>query len=926
MVLELYMISVAYDHNQQPKMGKLPIRKIQVENVVEQKNEDKWSISTHYRSQSNNRMMQVGIRITDSKIKSLSLRGQQDGIEVFFEKDQHENIWFEPTRFQNYKQGRYYRFEENGGVTGIANAGSVRIIGRTDDGEKELGHIQFVPSSLSIRDYERMVADLYRIREELVRGQRAESMTIKRETVPKQLKEQLKILKQAMDNINRMPVKRFHYKWKKEKEHEYRRFNMRKEIFKMLNPGKSAYYIYAPEPSVEIKEHQLIKQELKLLKKYAEFYSGRGVILEVDRAQLINEREMIFEKSNIELQQQLKTATGMENPSVYKTLKHHYEKEIERVNQLIDAEKELYKNFLVYKHEEGRPENSLPVIVSLNIKGDASNYKIEFENNRFKTTVQSNYRQEQWESAIHFLGYQYWEDKEFKSGECKSHFCSIELNTEVISQHLLLKEAVQNNRFKDVQASMKIKGYVEYPTFPLFENDPIGRRINNPRFRGYTFKFKKIQSITIEREEVVIQEEKTSLQQFLQQAPIQTSQTLSLHDELERMEISLNQLEQMYQLTKRLKGLSDETLVYDSIIQTVDDLIQLPMLQNVRLKERQPFLPTQLFLHDPQYHLVWKALTGIHRNLEASFVAEKDELQIGVVKVEQIYEIWSLYKVIHLMTETLGWQLEGNMDVVKYLDQYIRSNSSYVLHNFIVSLTFQNWKVEITYEPKIYLANVKNYRTPDLAMRFIKNEEVLGIAYLDAKYRNYKTQGNEQWIKDIQSVAIDKYGAMEPADNRWRYNVLASFILHPDVEFGQSTEQFGKNYSVTYSAEDFVGTEEAHKYGSIYMTPSVSYMFKNWLRMIMEYQLGQYHICWNCGCADDVKRVKRFTFRGKEKYHFTCQQCKEFWVKVHCRNWHSHLLVKHVNNYHHQLKRNYKWYVICPVCGDGDEDRENPGF
>ena len=98
----------------------------------------------------------------------------------------------------------------------------------------------------------------------------------------------------------------------------------------------------------------------------------------------------------------------------------------------------------------------------------------------------------------------------------------------------------------------------------------------------------------------------------------------------------------------------------------------------------------------------------------------------------------------------------------------------------------------------------------------------------------------------------------------------------------------------------------------------IIYYYQTWFGMLMEYRLGKYETCWHCGC-DDIQKEIKYTVGGFKKFHYTCKKCGEFWVKNHCGHQSGHhTLIKHFNNYHKQVERDHSWYVVCPVCKDGD--------
>lgn len=62
--------------------------------------------------------------------------------------------------------------------------------------------------------------------------------------------------------------------------------------------------------------------------------------------------------------------------------------------------------------------------------------------------------------------------------------------------------------------------------------------------------------------------------------------------------------------------------------------------------------------------------------------------------------------------------------------------------------------------------------------------------------------------------------------------IMASGILHSDLTVSENAEDKYNTYHVMYNEELFITqlcNEKAHKYGSIYMIPSITYVFKNGL-------------------------------------------------------------------------------------------------
>ncbi|MBR4582083.1 MAG: hypothetical protein IKO32_12705, partial [Lachnospiraceae bacterium] len=73
--------------------------------------------------------------------------------------------------------------------------------------------------------------------------------------------------------------------------------------------------------------------------------------------------------------------------------------------------------------------------------------------------------------------------------------------------------------------------------------------------------------------------------------------------------------------------------------------------------------------------------------------------------------------------------------------------------------------------------------------------------------------------------------------------------------------------------------------------------------------------CLLCGSAiseEDI--IEDSTVGGYSKYHITCPNCGEFWVKSHC--WKCNIdLIKHTPG-HNYLRGGSDWYVDCPSCGN----------
>ena len=115
------------------------------------------------------------------------------------------------------------------------------------------------------------------------------------------------------------------------------------------------------------------------------------------------------------------------------------------------------------------------------------------------------------------------------------------------------------------------------------------------------------------------------------------------------------------------------------------------------------------------------------------------------------------------------------------------------------------------------------------------------------------------------------------------------------------------------------------KFGSFGVIPGVDGYINRLFRMILEwdkpfgYSDNTHLLVWNscllCGSAiseEDI--IEDSTVGGYSKYHITCPNCGEFWVKSHC--WKCNIdLIKHTPG-HNYLRGGSDWYVDCPSCGN----------
>lgn len=909
MDIELYMIKAWYDHSEKPEQKLLPIKDIDVGEQILMKTEREWVVPNHYRSQNQQFIRQIGIRFTGQQdVENVWITSPDQQSKREFIYHSQIDIWFEPTLFTDEKERGVYQFDESVILTGIANAGTAELTYSENGTVHHLATIHFVPSSLTMEDYEEMVADLYQIREDLVRDDRnVAKVVIKHMEMAENLEENLNSLTKAIRQIDANPHAVLQLQTIKKKPYSHGRFDLRMEMEKYMNPGKTHYRSRSLQPVTATYENKLIKQMLTDLVRYSRAMGSTELTNKSLVRHLRNERDMYFRKSDIVLQRLLGSVENIEDAATY-----------EKVHSKLARERETYleeerriKNRMLesadFNMEPPKPAGTKYVEMLFDMNGmfDANSYYEHHQSSDGMKALIKYDRQQPPLTNIH-----YCLEPDGPRKRPNSHFGKIILG----GDHVLSHAKFQQIFCEDAQiASLKKKKQVKISGFVRPQPNGIDA-VSTPGpdiFDNYTFDFVQIISIFIDGEEMELDEQ--ALEHFVEnELPVKTEHAAQSEDAFMRFK----QLEKLKALTDTIQETERAGFKFDGLTEAAKQLLDLPLFSSLKLQERLPATPTQLFLHNPVYRVAWQAIKAIKNSLSASLYVKQSDRQVSTGKVQHIFEVWSFYKMIHLLTKDMKWKLKNRRNLTSYLDGYLLDkiqngpDRPVVLHR-------DDWELELYYEPHIDLTN-GNHRTPDYVFIFKKNNVPKGMAILDAKYRNYVSQGKQKWKEDVVETAIDKYAKMQPTDEKWQVPLLASGILHSDMVFSENAEEEYHPYHVMYNEELFATTlteEEPHKYASIYMTPSSTYVFKNWFRLIMEYHLNEYKVCWNCG-ETEVEERQLLTQYGYPKFYYTCTSCGEFWVKVHCQSK-RHKIIKHMNNYHLQIKNQERWWVICPSCGDG---------
>lgn len=966
MNIQPYMIDVEYDRTIEHFDGSFAaIKQITkadpLKRYKDQKGTDVWYTYNHFYREIDRtdgperRILQVGydLQLNDKEKKEdidLFLIPLYDDAEaIALDYDEESDLWFERIRFrisEDQKTKEKSLVTDQLNISGIVDAGTIQLFAIRGKVITYKALINFLPSSISEEDYNIMLTDLFRINESLFKKQSNVTIGNKKMRTAEQIASIIEQLEGPIYTINHRPQTYLSFAWQKGLYNQQSKFRMRSEIEKRMNPGKQKISVFKATKTAQIEENQIIKQELIRLQKYCDFHSeqllirdfhSRQSLIDIDKKQIQHEIDLNIHKLPQQIKRNLKQEGILtkENDINMHHLKQYIREQQEKQNNLNDQIKAMITPYKAMNKAYEPKENPVSIRLSTKLHKPIIRSDIQYKRDTqaFKSLYQSNYDQETNFSSLKFNGYAY-ADK--KIPKYFSKFVTIDIETSELQTHwkfahifdVAMLKAKENNG----DSAVEIVFYGDViGTDPRRNDDDdiIGIPDYSGRFRRYTFRFIQLTSATIDGVEIDLTTPKEkAIDQFIIRYLANTHYEFRRLDaEQERVNHSLHFTRQLLQLDESVQQRIEDAEQFAKIARTIDDWLKLPVFRTIQTTGHERLKPTQLFLNDPHYLSVWNLLNEIDESTDLSLIPEFGDLRFGVKKVHEIYEVWILYKIVHLLTEQMGWKIENQRNAQQYFLDFISVRKS--LNNFVITLTQRDWKIVLYYEPHINLRNGSHY-TPDYVFQFFHQNEPVGNAYMDAKYRNYLDQGTSSnptiterkaekiWKQDIDETAIQKYGHIKAKDEGWQQRALTSFIVHSDSTFGTKKEQAGENYHVYYNDKLYpnkiTGNRAVtHKYGSIYMTPTHTFPFQNWFRMVMEFRLEEYHYCWTCG-SDNVEEEIKYTRGGYEKFYYTCQACNQFWVKSHCQK--GHTFIKRTNTYHRLREKGKQWHIECPTCRD----------
>ena len=910
-MLEAQMVCVKYDHMVKLVQGILPVKEVlKSEKIKYDNNHSCWIAFNYFRDGETRNFGQIAFRLLkmESKGVTVCFRKPNGEYEVPLYYDETSGMWFERAHFKNPKGNGEYNHK--GFINGFAHSGMINVVVKHHDVVVLTKNVFFHASGISIEDFDEMITDLYRISESLVRGKTTETSAAKvKERTARSIWDFLERIEAPLRSISNNPARELSYRFGDIRLGEGKKFNLKHELMLQMFPGKTNSFGMKLIGHNDIFEHQLLCQVLHSLKEYCNCF---GKAATTDRQALKSELYEIYAASDSAVKQNIDSESINEN--VKNLLDVDYGVLMDsidgKISEEIKDEKRCLSDALQEHQSENYSENSVEMAIDLSIVPECRIIWDKEKVGIFKAGYQENNQMRQ------LIQYSYGKNTPL----LKSKFYEIKNQASDARSQLWLFKAFMEAR---EIANNSPNGYSRMKiTAKVIKNkqndvDVIGV-VGKSGYREYCFRLVEIRSIIIDHQIYLFElHEEEALESLVDE--------ISPKNIFEKV-FARAVIGRMMDVSDRLKGSTDDADLFVRCEGKIEELLNLSIFKGITLTKGLPLIPTPLFIHEPVYQMMWNALGSLVDVVGISAVNFDYRESFGVEKVEKIYQYWCLYKMINLLCgeDGMGWKLSNGESIHQLLEDYINYTGNSNLYNFRAVMSLGEWKLELFHEREIE-SETRNpngvfiKRKPDYLFRVYYNDELKGNVFLDAKHKNFTEQTKDSLKEEVLTVAIEKYGKQRFRDLDGE--TLASFILHSDVKTGLERERSGENYHAYYSCNfnrEYLnsGIDEVHKYGAIYMLPSITWPFPKWFGMLMEYRLGEYGTCWHCGCGDVHKEIK-YTDKGFKKFHYTCLTCGEFWVKNHCRNKSGHhTLIKHFNNFHKQVERDRSWYVVCPVCGD----------
>jgi len=325
------------------------------------------------------------------------------------------------------------------------------------------------------------------------------------------------------------------------------------------------------------------------------------------------------------------------------------------------------------------------------------------------------------------------------------------------------------------------------------------------------------------------------------------------------------------------------------------------------------FPGSMTFVQNPHYqgaHKIYKQVINTSGLDESLFNSLLETENIGIVDIPAIYERWCLLQIIKVLIDKYHFIPENNWKEL-LITQVLK-------HGKNITIEFNNFDLDVhillTYEKEL-----SNDKRPDYVLDFTSkntnNESFTYRLVLDAKfYENINEQGG---ISSVIDLLYNKKNYAEDGNN-------GVYILHPSkasTPLTTTPQTWSKN---SYYGEDLVFKWDSvppnHKYGAVFISPIIhdgEYLddLQRLIGMTLQYLSHSKIFCIVCGssnCHMDVRKTKS----GYEKYFYTCNDCKHFFVNNYCSNCLNRLW-KHGSYWtYHATDASQPYNIQCPKCAD----------
>ncbi|HLR72273.1 MAG TPA: hypothetical protein VK085_12700, partial [Pseudogracilibacillus sp.] len=778
-----YMAEITYNHDVQTlEKGKtLEILNVEKRDGVSYDFKRKrWYTQNHYRKRIKNkagasqvRMLQLAITIEADDLTDLSVYfvSNQDSIrheqQLYFYHE--KNIWFELSRFENTKEAGFYKYDSRRMVAGVAHAGSLDIVVKKGREVIKKEPITFYPSAISVKDYEVMTYDLFRIREDLLRNDRSTvSLGIIKQNTSAQLERVVERLEAPLLAINRTPASMLSFRWESGKVNQGEKYRIQTEIEKELYPGKNKYSVFKGYENVALEENKLIKHQLIKLKKYCQFYQSTSPLIQADEQQLNNERQILLNAASNRIKDFFRDILTEERWKLHtiEKLLTSLQAEVAKIQAEERQEKENIDNYLknLANSLQVNQISLVPVKISCVLRSAKYNKSVS-RSWRLETKISSNWIDTGTKKVVplqYGKRYEYYWNGKWYEVTNRTQFFQITNTSFDLKSHWHLWKALEKAETNLVNDEGTIPIEIQGYAIPLRSpnatpTDVFGKESSQEGYMDYNFEIVDIANVIIASEKFdPTCDEETMRQEVLEFILPFDDKIKKVRTKFENLEFDLKEVERLKRFTLHEKKQTISQAKFAHFLEKIDEWLALPLFRALKITGKERLKPSQLFLHDPHYRSIWKSLNDLEEEIGMSLIPEIGSNRVGVQKVEEVFEKWILFKMLHLLTTEMGWTLQRAKDVVSYLDHFIIPGSRDPLKNFTAIMTKEDWLLHLASEPIIYDTD-KNYVTPDYVFRLYRKEngriKEKGIIYLDAKHRSYLEQGERKWKDDIDEVA-----------------------------------------------------------------------------------------------------------------------------------------------------------------------------